>query len=83
MELSTIMPIAITSAPIVTTLKVKSSMFIPIIVANREIGIALPTIRLARISPKKKNRTIMENNTPSASVLPTEERDEMIISLAL
>ncbi len=82
-ELSTIIPIAMTNAPKVTTLNVNPSIFMPIIVANREMGIELPTIRLALKSPKKINSTNMDKMTPNTSVSATEDNEEIIASLAL
>ena len=81
-EESTIIPMAITSAPIVTTFSEKPAKLMKISVARREIGIELPTIRLALISPKKINNTSMEKRTPSTSVCATELKEDLMLSAA-
>ena len=58
-------------------------MLIRISVASREMGMELPTIRLALKSPKKMNSTAMEIRTPAISVFPTDHREEVMISLEL
>ncbi len=80
MEESTIIPIAITREPIVTTLSEKPAKLIKIRVASSEIGMELPTIRLALKSPKKIKSTSMENRTPKISVSATELNDSIILS---
>ncbi len=80
MEESTIMPIAITREPIVTTLSEKPAKLIKINVASSEIGMELPTIRLALKSPKKIKSTSIEKTTPRTNVCPTELNDEIMLS---
>ena len=60
MELSTIMPTPSTSALMVMTFKVKPTLVIRIRDTRMEVGIELPTIRDALISPKKSQMMIME-----------------------
>ena len=60
MELSTIMPTPRTRALIVMTFKVKPTLVIRIMDTRMEVGIELPTIRDALISPKKSQMMIME-----------------------
>ena len=61
-------------------LSVKPDSRIAISAANREIGIELPTIRLARISPKNRNSVSIDRTIPIASVSPTDLSDSMISS---
>ena len=80
MELSTIMPIAITRAPNVIIFRENPATAMTIIVTRSEIGMELPTIKLAFQSPKKRNRIIMERITPIKSVLATEPTASLIWS---
>ena len=80
LELSTIIPMAMTSAPRVMMFNEKPATAMTITVTSREMGMALPTIRLAFQSPKKMNSTIMDRITPMSSVLPTELADCKIMS---
>ena len=80
LELSTIIPIAMTSAPRVIIFRENPATAMTMTVTNREIGMALPTMRLAFQSPKKINSTIMDRITPMSKVLPTELADCKIMS---
>ncbi len=80
MELSTIIPMAITSAPSVIIFREKPATAMTITVTSREIGMELPTIRLAFQSPKNRNRIIMDRITPMSSVLATEPTASRICS---
>ena len=82
LELSTIIPMAITRPPSVMIFRENPIIDMTITVINKEIGMEHPTIIDAFQSPKKINSTIMERITPSAKVLPTELRDSIIISEA-
>ena len=82
MDESTIIPMAMTSAPIVTILSENPAKLIKISVARRDIGIELPTIRLALKSPKKIKSTIIENTTPRTSVSATELKEDLMLSAA-
>ena len=80
LELSTIIPMAITSAPSVMIFSEKPATAMTITVTSREMGMALPTIRLAFPSPKKINSTSIDRITPMSSVLPTDFTARRIIS---
>ena len=80
MELSTIIPIAITRAPMVIIFRSNPRRYMITSVAKTERGMELPTIRDARRSPKKISRTSMAKTTPRASVSPTDFR-ALVISL--
>ena len=75
MELSTIIPTPSTRDERVTTFKVKPIALIAINVARIEIGIEVPTIRDALISPKNRKIIIMEIITAITMVSITLFKD--------
>ncbi len=80
MELSTIIPMAITNAPKVIIFSENPATAMTMTVTRSETGMELPTIRLAFQSPKNINRIIMERITPISRVLATDPTDSRIIS---
>ena len=80
-ELSTIIPIPITRAPIVIIFRENPMKFIKMKVTSRDTGIELPTIILPLKSPKKRNSTSMVITIPSTSVSAMVFRELLIVSL--
>ena len=79
-ELSTIMPTPRVSALSVITFMVSPMAFMTIRDTRMETGMELPTIRDARISPKKSQMMIMEMTTAITMVSATDSREETILS---
>ena len=83
MELSTIMPMAMMRAEPVIRSMLKPAKFSRITASRMDRGMLMPTIRLARRSPKKTNSTIMVRMTPVMRVLSTSPRVSRILSPSL
>ena len=81
MELSTIMPTPSTRLDMVTTFKEKPMALIRIKAARMEIGMEVPTISDALISPKKRKMITMEMTTAITMVCITLFKEEVISSL--
>ena len=74
---------AITKEPSVTMFMEKPIKLIKIKVANREIGMEAPTIKLAFQSPKNITNTSMVSAIPSSKVSNTLIKESTMESLAL
>ena len=83
MELSTIMPMAMMRAEPVIRSMLKPAKFSRITASRMDRVMLMPTIRLARRSPKKTNSTIMVRMTPVMRVLSTSPRVSRILSPSL
>ena len=81
MELSTIIPTPSTRLDKVTTFKEKPITWIRIRAARMEIGMEVPTIRDALISPKNRKMISMETTTAITMVCITLFKEELISSL--
>ena len=81
MELSTIIPTPSTKLDKVTTFKEKPITWIRIRAARIEIGIEVPTIRDALISPKNRKMISMETTTAITMVCITLFKEEVMLSL--
>ena len=79
-ELSTIMPTPRTRALIVMTFKENPTRVIRIRDTRMEVGIELPTIRDALISPKNSQMMTIEITTARTIVCATSMRDDLMLS---
>ena len=80
-ELSTIIPTPRTRLPRVITFREKPMALIRINAARMEIGMDVPTIRDALMSPKNSHRMIMEMITAITMVSITLFKEALILSL--
>ena len=83
MELSTIIPMAMMREVPVIRSMAKPAKFRRITASRMDRGILMPTIRLARRSPKKRNSTSMVRMMPVIRVFSTSPRVSMMLSASL